>query len=393
MSRHSSRSPAAPPPSAGPSPRVRAAAVPIAVSALQAVAKGAVGLSIGSLSVLASALDSLLDCGISTVNLFSIRKAEEPADPEHPFGHGKAESLAVLLEGLVVALSAVWLAVHGVRHLLSPRPLGDLGLGALVMVAGLLLSLWLSRYLVRRADETGSRILRADSLHYAADVWTSGAVLAALGLESLSGALWIDPAFSLAIALWILWQVRPLVLQAVDELMDRELGGDERAEIERIVRSRAPEILDFHRLRTRRAGPQKTVDVHVVICRERPFEEAHALVNALEQTLREQIPNVDVLVHADPCSSAPTLCPGPHRRNVGRDPSGGAEVVYYESVEELPESLRRSLSADAQELYRRTFNGEYARTGSPEAAERAAARHLMPAYRREGERWVKRQSV
>lgn len=375
----------------GVSLRSRSAVVPIFASAVLVAAKTTVGLAIGSLAVLASALDSLLDCGISTLNLFSVRKAEQPPDLEHRFGHGKAESIAVLLEATLIAGSGAYLALQGARHLLDPRPFGSYSLGALTMAASLLVSFWVSRFLVRRAEETGSRLLRADSLHYSADVWTSGGVLAAIALQSATGERWIDPAFSIAIALWILWQVRPLLAGAVDELMDRELSEEERAEIERIVHEHAPEILDFHRLRTRRAGPQKTINVHAVICKERPFEEAHALVNALERAIRERIPNADVLVHADPCSSAPVTCPGPHRARAGaRSRRGRPQQVYYESIEELPFQLRRSMPAEAQEIYLREFNVEYAASGNPEAAAAVAADGLAPGFVREGERWIKR---
>ncbi|MFN2431512.1 MAG: ChaB family protein [Gemmatimonadota bacterium] len=367
----------------------RSALLPIAVSALQAALKAAVGLAIGSLAVLASALDSLLDCGLSTVNLFSIRKAREPADTEHPFGHGKAESLAVLLEAVVIAGSALFVGVQGVRRLQEPQPIEGFAQGGLVMAASLLLSLWVSRYLVRRARETGSRILHADSLHYASDVWMSGGVLAALALQSVAGVPWIDPVFSLVVAVWILLQVRPLLRQGVDELMDRDLGGEEREAIERIVAA-APDILDYHRLRTRRAGPQLTVDVHVVICRERPFEEAHAIVTRLEKEIQARIPNVDVLVHADPCSSAPVRCPGPHRAQAA---AGRTRLtpVFFESVDELPSGLREELPREAQELYLERFNREYARSGNPDDAAAAAASGLAHDYERRGERWIRRR--
>jgi ferrous-iron efflux pump FieF len=375
------------------STRARAALVPIVVSAALVAVKTAAGFAMGSLSVLGSALDSLLDCGMSTVNLFSVRKAEKPPDQEHSFGHGKAESLAVLLEGTLVAGSGLFLATQGVRHLTEPHALGGYGLGALVMLGSLLASLWLSRYLIRRARETGSALLSADSLHYASDVWTSGGVLAAIGLQYATGLAWIDPAFSLAVAAAVLWQVRPILRRALDDLMDRELEPEARREIERILADHAPEILDWHRLRTRRSGPRTTVDVHVVICKERPFEEAHALVARLERALQDRIPNVDALVHADPCSSAPVTCPGPHRAPSKAAPGQGPAPVYYESVDELPLELRTSLAAEAQERYLRAFNREYARSGSPERAAAVAARELVPPYVREGERWVRKDVV
>jgi cation diffusion facilitator family transporter len=378
-------------PSESRSRRARTAVVPIAVSAVLVVVKTAAGLTMGSLSVLGSAIDSLLDCGMSTVNLFSIRKAAQPPDEEHSFGHGKAESLAVLLEGTLIAASGLYLVTQGMLHLVAPRALGGYGLGVFVMVASLLASLWLSRYLVRRAQETDSMLLRADSLHYASDVWTSGGVLAAIGLQFATGIAWIDPAVSLAIAAGIFWQVRPILRRAVDDLMDRELDPEDRREIERILDAHGPDIVGYHRLRTRRSGPRTTVDVHVVICKERPFEEAHALVTRVERAIRERVPNADVLVHADPCSSAPVTCPGPHRpRRAGAARGETLTPVYYESVEELPLDLRATLPADAQELYLRAFNREYARSGSPQRAAATAGRELLPPHVREGERWVKK---
>ena len=343
----------------------------------------------GSLSVLASAIDSLLDCGISTVNLFSIRKAEEPPDEEHSFGHGKAESLAVLLEATLIGASGAYLAVQGVRHLVNPHAVSGYGLGALVMAGSLVVSLWLSRYLVRRARETDSTLLKADSLHYGADVWTSGGVLCAIGLQYATEWPWIDPLFSLVIAAGIVWQVRPILRRAVDDLMDRELDPEERREIEGILRSHAPDILDYHRLRTRRSGPRRTIDVHVVICKERLFEEAHAIVSRLERAIRDRVPNADVLVHADPCSSAPVVCPGPHREPA----SGPAPApVFYETVDELPQELRNRLSPDAQEAYLRAFNREYGLSGNPQRAAAAAERQLMPPVVRKGERWVQKDA-
>jgi cation diffusion facilitator family transporter len=369
----------------------RAAVVPVAVSAALAVLKAAAGLWTGSLSILASALDSLLDCGISSVNLLSIRKAEQPADAEHPFGHGKAESLAVLLQGLVLAASAVFLAWQGVLRLASPRELEAPGVGVAAMAGSLAVALLLARALVRRARETGSRALHADSLHYASDVWTSGGVLAAIAVQSVTGLTWLDPVLCFVVAGAVVHGVAGVLRGAVDELMDRDPRGEDRETVEAIVRELSPGILDYHRLRTRRAGPQRTVDVHVVICRERPFEEAHALVTALERAIRERLPNADVLVHADPCSSAPVECPGPHRHPPGRGSGAlGAEVVYYETVEELPWGLRRSLPADAQERYLHRFNRVYARTGSSAEAAVAAARELEPQWTREGDEWVRR---
>jgi cation diffusion facilitator family transporter len=369
------------------SSRARSALVPIAISALLVALKTAVGFTMGSLAVLASALDSLLDCGISTVNLFSIRKAEQPPDEEHSFGHGKAESLAVLLEGTLIGASGLYLAIQGVRHLLNPHAVASYGLGALVMGGSLVVSLWLSRYLIRRARETDSTLLRADSLHYASDVWTSGGVLCAIGLQFATGKTWIDPLFSLVIAAGIAWQVRPILRRAVDDLMDRELDPEERREIERVLEAHAPDILDYHRLRTRRSGPRRTIDVHVVICKERPFEEAHALVSRLERAIRDRVPNADVLVHADPCSSAPVVCPGPHRPP---RPGPTAVPVYYETVEELPQELRSRLPTEAQEVYLRAFNREYGSSGSPQRAAAAAERQLMPPLVRKGERWIRK---
>jgi cation diffusion facilitator family transporter len=374
----------------GPAGAARAALVPVGVSAGLAGLKAAAGLWTGSLSILASALDSLLDCALSGINVLSIRKAGQPADAEHPFGHGKAESLAVLLQGSALAVSAAFLVWRGALRLREPRELEVPAVGVAVMAVSVVVALLLARGLVRRATETGSRALHADSLHYASDVWTSGGVLAALAVQALAGVRWLDPVVCFGVAAVVLRGVAGVLQGAVDELMDRDPRGEDRRIVEGILREFSPGILDYHRLRTRRAGPQRTVDVHVVICRERPFEEAHALVTAVERAIRESLPNADVLVHADPCSSAPVECPGPHRHPPGRRAGARDAVVYYETVEELPWGLRRSLPADAQERYVHSFNREYARTGSSADAADAAARELSPDWTRRGEDWVRR---
>ena len=257
----------------------------------------------------------------------------------------------------------------------------------MVMTVSMLAGLWLSRFLVRRAAETGSRLLRTDSLHYAADVWTSGGVLLALGLQSFTGKQWIDPASSLLIALWILWEVRPILAVAVDGswIVTVAQQRAESAHPSGMLPTSSPTTRCEPSGRDRGSASTSRGHLHERLsgrtrscaARGRPRPPAHA-----------DVPCTPIRARARPRG------PRPHRTGLDiRGMAAGLQPVFYESVEELPPQLRHELSPAAQAEYVEAFNREYARTGSPEGSAAVAESRLTPGYVREGERWVKRTVV
>ncbi|AKP33786.1 CDF family cation-efflux transporter FieF [Yersinia aleksiciae] len=257
----------------------------------------------GSVSLLAALVDSLVDLAASLTNLFVVRYSLQPADEEHTFGHGKAESLAALAQSMFISGSALFLFLTGFQHLASPEPLQDLGVGIWVTLIALFSTLILvtfQRWVVRK---THSQAIRADMLHYQSDVMMNGAILIALAL-SWYGFHRADALFALGIGVYILYSALRMGYEAVQALLDRALPDDERQEIIDIVMS-WPGVIGAHDLRTRQSGPTRFIQVHLEMEDILPLMEAHILAEQVERALLHRFPGADVLIHQDPCSVVP----------------------------------------------------------------------------------------
>jgi ferrous-iron efflux pump FieF len=254
----------------------------------------------GSVSVLASLVDSMMDVAASLINLFAVRYSLVPADSEHRFGHGKAESLAGLAQTTFIAGSAVFLILQAVDRLLHPRPLEDVGIGVGVMVFAILatLALLILQHHVIRV--TGSTAIRADALHYKTDVLTNASIIIAL---LLSGYGWqgIDALFALGIAAYILFSAWRIGQEAFQLLMDRELPDDQRERIRRVVLAN-DRVRGVHDLRTRRSGHDIFIQMHLELDDELSLFVAHEIADEVEASIREIHPQADILIHKDPHS-------------------------------------------------------------------------------------------
>jgi ferrous-iron efflux pump FieF len=279
--------------------RTRAALVSVAVATTLTLVKLVAGLLTGSLSLLASAVDSLTDIFASAVNLVAVRAAARPADADHAYGHEKAESLAGLFQGAVIAVSGLYLGYASVRRLIAPRALDGAVYGVAVMIGSALASVWLVRYLRRVAKRTGSLALAADSLHYSTDVIVNSGILAALALISLTGWTIVDPLISLAISGFIIYASMGVIREAVDNLMDHALP-DEIVDRVRQIASDHPDVLGVHDLRTRSAGARRFIEMHLEIDGRKSLVEAHAAAVAVLRRVEAEIPNSKVFVHTDP---------------------------------------------------------------------------------------------
>ena len=257
----------------------------------------------GSVSLLAALVDSLVDLAASLTNLFVVRYSLQPADEEHTFGHGKAESLAALAQSMFISGSALFLFLTGFQHLASPEPLQDPGLGIWVTLIALFSTLILvtfQRWVVRK---TQSQAIRADMLHYQSDVMMNGAILIALAL-SWYGFHRADALFALGIGVYILYSALRMGYEAVQALLDRALPDDERQEIINIVTS-WPGVIGAHDLRTRQSGPTRFIQLHLEMEAMLPLMEAHILADQVEQALLHRFPGADILIHQDPTAVVP----------------------------------------------------------------------------------------
>lgn len=289
--------------------KLRAARYSILTALTLAILKFAVGLVTGSLAVIASAVDSLLDIVMSGVNYLAIRQAEQPADAGHSFGHGKYETLATLLQSLVISASGGWIMVEAIRRLNGGDfKVQQIGNGVLILALSVATSFWISRYLRRAGKATDSSALQADALHFAMDIYTNGALLAGLIILSYVDAPWLDPVMSLIVALYILKEAIALARHALRDMVDAELPEEVRNEVLRLVNEHRGELLDIHNLRTRRAGSQKLMDFHLTVCKHLTVQAAHDLADHLEETIGREIRGANVTIHVEPCRRLD--CPG-----------------------------------------------------------------------------------
>lgn len=295
---------AAPPTSA----KIRAEQVAIGAAAALALGKLATGVLTNSIGLLAAAADSLFDVFISAFNLFSIRIADSPADEGHPFGHGKAENLAGLVQTVVITLVGGALLVEAVRRLIRGTRPEHAGWGILVMVIATVVSWLITRHLRRVGRETDSVVLQADALHYQTDVWTNGGVLLGLLFLWATGSGVFDALIGIVVAGVILASAYRLLARSIHDLMDAALPDVEQRAIEEVIH-RHRFVVDHRSLRTRRSGSQRQVDFTIVACRHLPLGEAHDLVDHVEKEIAATIPGAHVVVHAEPTN----YCADPSR--------------------------------------------------------------------------------
>lgn len=255
----------------------------------------------GSVSMLASLVDSLMDSIASAINLVAVRYSLVPADAEHRFGHGKAEPLAGLAQAGFVCGSSVFLLFHAIDRLRFPRPIHDIGVGVAVMVVSIVLTaglLALQRSVVRRTESTA---IRADALHYATDLLTNLAVIAGLLLASL-GWGWADSVFAIAIAGYIFYSAIRIGFEAFQQLMDRELSAEIHEEILSIARGN-PNVVGVHDLRTRRSGRLRFVQLHLELDDDLPLSRAHAVADQVEERILALLPHAEIIIHQDPATT------------------------------------------------------------------------------------------
>jgi len=287
--------------------RLRTAYFSLGSAVILASAKFVVGVLSGSLGVLSSAFDSLADIFMSAVNLLSIRKSMDPADTNHPYGHGKAETLATVFQAVVIAATGGWVVWEGVHRLIERRVPESAEKGIVIMAIALAASWYISKRIRKAGEETGSSALVADSVHFATDVYTNAGILGSLLIFRFTGWAWLDPGVAILVGIYILVTAARLFLSAIQDLMDRGLPEETVELVRRIIDEHRPMVVDFHDLRTRRAGSEKHVDFHVVICREYKLEDAHRVADHLEKEVQQALGNAHVVTHIDPCD---VECPG-----------------------------------------------------------------------------------
>jgi ferrous-iron efflux pump FieF len=253
----------------------------------------------GSVAMLSSLADSLLDLLASVVTLFAVRVAIVPADREHRFGHGKSEGIAGIVQAVIVSGSAAYVCLQAIERLIAPSPVASPATGYFVMVCSLALTIALvafQRYVVAR---TGSLAISADAVHYRSDILTTFAVLGAVYLSSEWGLHGFDPLLALVVVGLILWSVAEIVRDALRMLLDRELSDEDRQRIAAIARAH-PEVLGIHDMRTRSSGAIQFIQFHLELDPQMELSRAHGVCDAVDREVRAVYPGAELLIHADP---------------------------------------------------------------------------------------------
>ncbi len=283
--------------------RRRATYASVTVASTLIAAKLAAYLLTESVSILSSLIDSSTDLMASLVTLLAVRQALRPADANHRYGHGKAEALAALAQAAFIAGSAVLLSVEAVRRIFRPEPIAEGTIGVAVMLLSIVLTAGLITFQRRVQATTGSVAIGADRLHYAGDLLMNSAVIAAILLTEATGLAILDPLFGIGIALFLLNGARGVARDALDVLMDRELGQEERDRIAALARAE-PGVRGLHDLRTRNAGTGCFIELHLELDGTLTLTAAHEIADRVELRLRQAFVNAEVLVHQEPAGLA-----------------------------------------------------------------------------------------
>ena len=271
----------------------------VSVATILIVAKLAAAFMTGSVSLLSSLVDSLLDAFTSLVNLFAVRHALQPADKEHRFGHGKAEPLAGLVQAAFIAGSGVFIIIEAVHRLGNGRPIENTEIGIAVMVFSIVLTIGLVLFQSFVVKRTQSTAITADALHYRMDIMINISVIVALVAASELGIRWLDSAIAIAIAIYIAVSSWKVARRSLDLLMDREFPDEDRQKIRDIVMSH-PEVRGLHDLRTRSSGIQPFIQFHLQLDPHLSLVRAHELSDEVEAMVVGAFKGAEVIIHQDP---------------------------------------------------------------------------------------------
>lgn len=262
-----------------------------------------VGLAMGSVAVISEAIHSGLDLAASIIAFIAVRQSGKPADEKHPYGHGKFENLASILEALLILAAAAAIFLQAVPRLLHGGEVESLGLGAGVMAISAGVNYFISNILIKTGKETESPALIADGWHLRTDVYTSLGVFVAIILIYLTGHTIIDPIIAIAVGLLIIKAAVDLIKDSIGSMLDSSLPKDEEEEIKKVLQRYSGQFLEYHGLRTRRSGQYRHVDLHLVVPRHLPVGAAHILCDRIEAEIQVSLPRVQVLIHCEPCES------------------------------------------------------------------------------------------
>jgi cation diffusion facilitator family transporter len=278
-----------------------AARLSVASNSVLIVLKLAAGAITGSIAIITEAVHSSIDLLASVVAYVSLRKADEPADESHMYGHAKIENVAAAIEGMLILVGAGVIVFEAVHRLATSANVDNLGVGIAVIGVSAVTNLGVSTYLYRQARAHDSPALEGDAAHLRADAWTSLAVLAGLVLIDVTGVFELDSVVALLVASAIVYAGIRILSRSSRVLVDEALPADELDLVRRLVEEHgAPELVGYHKLRGRRAGSARYIDLHLQFASGTSLERAHGIAHEIQGEVRRRLPGAEVLAHIEP---------------------------------------------------------------------------------------------
>jgi cation diffusion facilitator family transporter len=299
------------------------AAVSVATYALLVALKLIVGIAVGSVAVISEAIHSATDVVASVTALIGVRKAAQPPDEDHPFGHGKIESLAGAGQAVMILIAIGLILNESVSNLLHGVELVAVDLAIAIMVVSAVTNLVIGRLVTKVARETESLALEAAGLNHMSDVLVSAGVAVGLVIVRITGLAILDPVIAIVVALLIARAAYDIARRSLNDLLDASLPREEQAQLREVLdrySSRAKHVVNYHQLRSRKSGAERHVDLHLVVKRDVTVQESHDLCDDLEQNLQEALGDKVLLnIHVEPCDSDCGRCDAPSSAGSTRD--------------------------------------------------------------------------
>ncbi len=256
-----------------------------------------------SISVVSEAIHSMMDLLAAIIANYSVRKSSQPADEDHAYGHGKYENISGIIEALLIFLAAGIILFEAAQKLLSHGTVEFLNAGIAVMGISACVNFFVSRYLYKVAKEEDSIALEADALHLKTDVWTSLGIFVGLIIIRVTNIMILDPLIAIVVALMIIHAAWDLTKRSSVGLLDRRLPSDDEAVIRKVLDRHSAGFLSYHSVRSRRAGSEKFVDMHLVVKYNLSVKESHRLADELENEIETDLKNTSVVIHIEPCDT------------------------------------------------------------------------------------------
>ena len=287
-----------------------AAGLAVLFNILLILLKVAVGIISGSVSIIAQAIDSFLDLFASLFNFFSLRFAAKPADREHPFGHGKMESISGMVQAMLIFAAAAYILYQAITRIISGAEVEYVTAGIGVMAACIVVDIFLSRYLFSVARKLDSVALEAYARNITTDIFTMSGVLLGLALVQGTGHNIIDPIIAIGVSILIVKTAHSVLRKSFSHLIDIKLPEEEERIIRSCMKEHMGEIAGYHQLRTRKSGSERYIEMHVVMPADASVESSHALCDQLEEKIGARLNNANVTIHVEPCDKDCDNFPG-----------------------------------------------------------------------------------